>query len=152
MTPVNLNYKDQGHGPPLILIHGLSDDLHFWDPLIPQLSPYYRIITLDLRGHGLSEETPGPYSIEIFSEDILYLLSNLKINKAHFMGFSMGGAIAQQFTLDHPEMVSSLILISSFSYIDQNLDDNLLKLREYFSEGGFALYFDSGKSRGVGRT
>jgi 3-oxoadipate enol-lactonase len=142
MAHVHLNYHDQGQGHPLILIHGLSDDLHFWDPLIPCLSPHYRIISLGLRGHGQSGKTPGPYSIKLFSEDIFHLLNKLGIDKAHFMGFSMGGAIAQQFVLDHTEMVSSMILMSVFSYVDADFDEKLIKLREYLLEGGFGLYFD----------
>ncbi len=143
MKPANLNYHEKGQGYPLILIHGLSDDLHFWDPLIPGLAVHYQVISLDLRGHGQSPLTGDEYSIKQFAEDVIHLLDGLGIKKAHFIGFSLGGAIAQQLALDNPSRVLSLVLISSFSYTDSMLADKLLGLRCDALKGGFGQYFDS---------
>ena len=139
---IKLNYIMEGKGFPLILVHGLSDDLRFWTPLIPKLSGNYRTIALDLRGHGSSSKPEGPYSIEQFSRDLCDMLNKLNIKKAHFIGFSMGGAVVQELTVKHPEMVSSMILISSFSYVDSKLNEILRKLRKSLVEGGFAAFFD----------
>ncbi|MBI5681270.1 MAG: alpha/beta hydrolase [Methanobacterium sp.] len=142
LNEIKINYKDKGQGFPVILIHGLSDDLNLWEPLIPELTRYYRVIALDLRGHGNSSKPDIPYSINDFSRDVYTLLVNLNIKKAHFMGLSMGGALAQQFTVDHPGMVQSMILISSFTYLDSNSAETLLMLRESLIKGGFKLFFD----------
>ena len=140
---IKLNYIKKGDGFPLILIHGLSDDLRLWNHLIPELSRNYCTIALDLRGHGSSSKPHDTsYSIEQFSRDIYSLLVKLNIKKAHFIGFSMGGAIAQEFAVNYQDMVSSLILISSFSYVDSDLNRRLLKLRESLVKGGFAAFFD----------
>ncbi|MGB9980134.1 alpha/beta fold hydrolase [Methanobacterium sp.] len=139
---IKLNYIEKGEGFPLILIHGLSDDLRLWNHLIPELSRSYCTLALDLRGHGSSSKPSTSYSIAQFSRDIYCLLVKLNIKKAHFIGFSMGGAIAQDFAVKYPEMVSSLILISSFSYATHDLNKKLLKLRASLVEGGFAAFFD----------
>lgn len=142
LNNIKINYAEKGEGFPIVLVHGLSDDLRFWDPVISELSRYYHTITLDLRGHGKSSKPDAPYSIEQFSDDIHSLLVKLEIKKAGFIGFSMGGAVAQKFAVNHSEMVSSLVLISSFSYINNDLNKTLLKLRKALIEGGFAAFFD----------
>ena len=139
---IKLNYIQKGEGHHLILIHGLSDDLRLWSHLIPELSANYCTLALDLRGHGSSSKPNTSYSIEQFSMDIYSLLVKLDIKKAHFIGFSMGGAIAQEFAVNYPDMVSALVLISSFSYASSDLNIRLLKLRESLVKGGFAAFFD----------
>lgn len=140
---IKLNYIQKGEGFPLILIHGLSDDLRLWNHLIPELSANYSTIALDLRGHGSSSKPSSTsYSIGQFSMDIYGLFVKLNIKKAHFIGFSMGGAIAQEFAVNYPDMVSSLVLISTFSHASIDLNRRLLKLRESLVKCGFAAFFD----------
>jgi len=140
---ISVNYSETGAGFPIVLVHGLSDSSIFWAPLIPNLSKHYRTIALDLRGHGESEKPDAPYSVELFSEDLLCFLQKLEILNAHIMGLSLGAAVAQQLALDHPERVRSLILISSFSYIDSELRRNLEILRERITTGGIPAFFDA---------
>jgi len=127
----------------LILIHGLSDSSVLWVPLMSKLARHYRTIALDLRGHGESEKPDMPYSIQLFSEDLLCFLQRLKLPNAHLLGFSLGAAVAQQFTLDHPDKTSSLILLSPFSYSDPDLRKNLERLRESVARGGLPAFFDA---------
>lgn len=139
---IKINYEDKGQGFPVILIHGLSDDLRFWDPIVSELSKNYRTIAFDLRGHGKSDKPEGPYSIKQFVEDIYGVLLRLGIKEAHFIGFSMGSAILLQMALDHPQIVNKLVLISSFSFINHDLENNFINLKECLVEGGFSLFFD----------
>ena len=139
---IEINYRDEGTGFPIILIHGLSDTLMLWNPLIPELSGHYRIVTMDIRGHGYSGKPAGPYSIQMFSEDLREFLDKLQIPKAHFLGLSMGGSIAQQFTLDYPERVCSLTLLSSFYGHDSVLLGIFGKLKKALSENGLAAFYD----------
>ncbi|MCP8322698.1 MAG: alpha/beta hydrolase [Candidatus Methylarchaceae archaeon HK02M2] len=139
---IDINYIEEGVGYPLILIHGLSDDSNLWSPLMPEFSKYYRTIALDVRGHGHSGKPDMPYSIQLFSEDLLAFLEKLNIPQAHLLGFSMGGAIAQQFALVYPEKIRSLILLSTFSYNDSNLRNTFKKLRNSLARGGFPAFFD----------
>jgi 3-oxoadipate enol-lactonase len=97
---------------------------------------------MDIRGHGNSEKPEGPYSIQTFSDDLRVFLDKLEIPKAHLLGLSMGGSIAQQFTLDYPERVGSLILLSSFYGCDSGLRDIFGKLNKALSEKGLATFYD----------
>jgi len=139
---VEINYKEEGKGVSLVLLHGLSDDSTLWEPLIPEFSKRYRTITLDIRGHGFSSKPEMPYSIELFSEDLSRFLEKLGISQAHLIGLSMGAAIVQQFALDHPEKVRSLTLLSTFSYIDPHLQSSLTDLRNSIVTGGLTAFFD----------
>jgi 3-oxoadipate enol-lactonase len=137
-----INYQEKGTGFPLIIIHGLSDDSNLWIPVIPEFSRYYRTIALDVRGHGHSSKPDMPYSIPLFSSDIFEFINKMEISRANLMGLSMGSAIIQQFTLDHPERVNSLILLSAFDHADSYCRDNLVKLRNSLAEGGLPAYFN----------
>ena len=139
---ISVNYHEEGTGSPLVLIHGLSDDCALWAPLMPEFSRHYRAIALDVRGHGNSGKPDMPYSIQLFSNDLLGLFQELEIPKAHLLGLSMGAAIAQQFALDHPERTRSLILLSAFSHNDPGARDTLKRLRESVIRGGLPAFFD----------
>lgn len=138
---MELNYQESGQGFPIVFLHGLSDDLNFWAPLIPEISRDYRTICIDLLGHGRSPKKTH-YTMELFSEEIYSLLQTLKISKAHFIGFSLGGAVAQQIAVDHPQLVSSLVLMSSFSFVDAKLEKILINLRKCLLENGFSSFYD----------
>lgn len=101
---------------PLICIHGFGSKKETWIAQIGELSKYYRVIIFDLRGAGKSNrpEKP-PYTMEIFADDIKGLMDFLNIRKAHIMGRSMGGMIAQNFVLKYPEKVNKLILINTIA-------------------------------------
>ncbi len=93
------------------MIMGLSGNLHWWYPaLVEPLAEKFRVITLDNRGSGESDKPRGPYSIEVMAEDTAQLIAALGIGKAHVLGASMGGKIAQELALDYPELVDRLVL------------------------------------------
>lgn len=133
---------EEGSGFPLVLVHGLNGDLTAWGLVMPMLSQHYRTIALDVRGHGESSKPDQPYSIKGFSEDLCDFMKQLKIPKAHIVGLSMGGAIAQQFALNHPQMTRSLVLVSTFSYFDQQTYQTFTHLRQTLTKEGYPAYFD----------
>ena len=108
-----LHYRIEGNGEPLALIHGVGSDLTAWDGVIATLPGQYRILRADLRGHGESDKPRGPYSLRMFTDDLLALLHHLRFTQTHLVGFSLGGLIAQKFALDAPEYLSSLVIVSS---------------------------------------
>lgn len=110
---VQLAYRDEGSGPPVVMIHGVGSALDSWDGVLDRLSPARRYIRFDLRGHGGSARTPGPYSLDDFVDDTVALMDQLAIDRAAIVGFSLGGLIAQGFALTHPERVCALALIST---------------------------------------
>ena len=139
---MNLNYKIENEGQTIVLIHGLSDNLEYWQPLTNRLKKKYRILRYDLRGHGKSESGNEKISMDTYTEDLLKLLDKLKIKKANLIGFSLGGAIALDFTTRHPERVSSLVLMSSFYKSDEYLTKIFTSLKKALKKG-FPEFFDS---------
>ena len=142
LRDIEVHYREEGTGFPLVLIHGLNGDSTGWAAVMPEFARHYRTIAPDVRGHGASGKPEMPYSIKQFSQDLLEFLQELKIQQAHLLGLSMGGAIAQQFALEHPERVKCLILVSTFSYIDPPLYGAFNRLRQSLSEGGYPAFFD----------
>lgn len=138
---LKIYYQDLGSGYPVVLVHGMGSDLTIWEGIIPHIQKNFRTLALDLRGHGCSSKPPGPYSMEIFSQDIIGFLKHLDIRQAHFMGHSMGGAVLQELAIRKPELFNSLTLISSFAYVDQHLEEVLLKLLRSLRDEGYADFF-----------
>lgn len=103
-------YADEGSGEAILLVHGFPFDHTQWDPQIEAFSAKYRVIAPDLRGHGQSQAPPGPYSMELFAEDLAKLLDHLGVEKVILGGLSMGGYIAFAFLRKYPERVQALIL------------------------------------------
>ncbi|HOK09234.1 MAG TPA: alpha/beta hydrolase [Candidatus Hydrogenedens sp.] len=114
---IKIHYTDEGHGEPIILIHGfaVNADLNWRRPgIIDSLKPNFRIIAVDLRGHGLSSKphTSDEYGIKMV-KDIINLMDYIKIDKAHIVGYSLGGFIAIKLTTLYPDRVISLSPLGS---------------------------------------
>jgi 3-oxoadipate enol-lactonase len=103
-------WDEQGHGDPILLIMGLGYPSCMWYRTRPMLATRYRTIALDNRGVGQSEMPAGPYPIALMASDALAVLDAAGIESAHVYGISMGGMIAQEFALQNPQRVRSLIL------------------------------------------
>jgi len=138
-----MNYQEAGSGDPVIFLHGLSDDSNLWGLLIPQLAGYFRCIAVDLRGHGRSSKPDMPYTIRMFSDDLLGFMEKKAIPRSNMVGLSMGAAIIQQIAVDHPEKVESIVLLSAFDHADPACRANLIKLRDSINEGGLSRFFDT---------
>jgi 3-oxoadipate enol-lactonase len=107
---VSIYWDEQGQGPPVLLIMGLGWTSAMWHRTRPILADHYRTVALDNRGVGRSDVPPGPYSIALMASDAAAVLDTAGIERAHIFGVSMGGMIAQEFALQYPERVHSLIL------------------------------------------
>lgn len=107
---VGIYYEVHGTGEPLLLIEGLGYATWMWFKQVPSFSRHFQTIIFDNRGAGWSDKPDLPYTAAMMAGDAAGLLSNLGISRAHVLGVSMGGFIAQELALSHPEMVSSLIL------------------------------------------
>jgi 3-oxoadipate enol-lactonase len=106
-------WDEQGSGEPLLLIMGLSYPSYMWHRSRPVFAKSYRTIALDNRGVGQSDVPPGAYSIALMASDAAAVLDAAGIESAHVFGASMGGMIAQEFALQYPHRVRSLILGST---------------------------------------
>ena len=119
-------YSVEGSGPPLILIHGIGASRHSWDGLIRELSPEFRCISYDLRGHGRSPCPAPPYALDDLVEDLEALRRELRIDKAHFAGHSLGGMIGPAYARRYPQHVLSLGLYSTAAF---RTEDDSAKVR-----------------------
>ena len=103
-------WDEEGSGEPLLLIMGLSYPSYMWHRTRPVLAKRFRTIALDNRGVGQSDAPPGLYSIALMASDAAAVLDAARVQSAHVFGVSMGGMIAQEFALQYPDHVLSLIL------------------------------------------
>lgn len=111
-------YTDEGKGFPVVLIHGLAGDHTAWAPQIRDFGERYRILAFDNRGAGQSTHRDEPVTTADLARDTLALMDARGIEKAHIVGRSMGGAIAQHMALLAPRRVQSLVLCASFGKLD----------------------------------
>lgn len=110
---IDLHYVEAGAGAPLLLIHGLGGSHQDWAHQLAEFAPHFRVIAPDLRGFGDTPVGRRLISIQRLTHDVLALLDALGIKRCFVIGHSMGGAIAQQLTLDHPQRVRRLIIANS---------------------------------------
>jgi 3-oxoadipate enol-lactonase len=116
---VRLHYRMDGDAgaPPLLLSNSLGTSLDMWEPQIGVLETRFRVVRYDSRGHGRSETTRGPYSIEILAQDALGLLDALAIARTHMCGLSMGGIVAMWLGINAPDRVDRLVLANTAAKI-----------------------------------
>ena len=108
---------------------------------MPEFSKHYRTVALDVRGHGGTSKPDQPYSIKGFAEDFREFMKQLKIPRAHILGLSMGGAIAQQFALAHPEMIQSRACFHLRLY-RRTGRTGFHPVEPESQEGGYPAFFD----------
>ena len=137
---IDVDYADVGKGDVVVLLHGLGSTKKDWDLQIPVLSQKFRVIAPDFRAHGNSERVPKQQGVEIMTEDIFQLLKFLKIKKASFVGFSMGGAVCFNMAYLHPEIVAKLVIVNSgpdFNNAKDSGIDILAERTKIIKEQGF---------------
>lgn len=115
---VSISYEITGSGRPLILTHGLGGNAQRWEPLVPELSHHYQVLTWDVRGHGQSDKPEGDYTVKLFASDLAAILKKEQIRSAFVLGHSMGGIIALRFALDFPNLCAALIVSSSTAEVN----------------------------------
>jgi 3-oxoadipate enol-lactonase len=116
LNGVEIAYSIEGDtGPWLVMSHSLGCTQAMWDPQMPALAGRYRVLRYDTRGHGSSEGPPGAYTLEQLADDAAALLDHVGVQRAIWVGFSMGGMIGQVFALRHAARVQALVLADTTS-------------------------------------
>ncbi|MDR5682651.1 MAG: alpha/beta fold hydrolase [Armatimonadota bacterium] len=110
---IRLYYEEEGTGPPLLLLEGLGYALWMWFKQRPALRRRFHLIAPDNRGVGLSDKPDAPYTIDLFADDAAALLDHLGVRRTHVLGVSMGGMIALNLSLRHPDRVDRLVLVNT---------------------------------------
>ena len=116
LNGIDINFEVHGDGPPLVLAHGYTASLDMWREQVPAFSVRYRVVIYDTRGHGATTAPAEPERYDIardYVADQLALMDHLGIDAAYVGGLSMGGMIAQEFVLQHPDRVKALLLFDT---------------------------------------
>jgi non-heme chloroperoxidase len=146
-TGVRLAYVEQGprDGPPVILLHGLSDSLHSYDLLRPLLPGRWRVFAVTMRGHGASDKPHTGYAMHEFACDVAAFMNAVGLTRAVLVGHSLSSAITLQTAADYADRVSGIVLIGAFAHFRDTATMNELHAAVVdFDEscgGEFALAF-----------
>jgi len=141
--PTAMSCRVEGTGPPVILLHGVGGNHTVWNDVIPGLSKEFLVLAPDLRGHGRSRAPDGShFTFAELAGDVLHLLDEKGIPSAHFVGLSGGALLALRITLEHPNQVRSLTMVSGAAYTDAHTRSVAQRWGETLAEEGpdrFAL-------------
>lgn len=108
----SVRVRVHGSGPPVLLINGLGANVSMWAPLLERLRDF-RVITFDAPGTGKSQAPVLPYKVSAIADVAVHVLDELGLDQVDVLGYSLGGGVAQQLALDHPDRVRRLVLVSS---------------------------------------
>ncbi len=108
-----LYYTDRGQGVPLLFVHGLGSSTRDWAAQVQHFVDRYRVLRVDLRGHGRSERGEGPYSIAQFAREVAVFLRKRVGKPAHVVGLSMGGMVALELAASAPRLLRGLVVVNS---------------------------------------
>jgi len=116
---IYINYELSGKkgAPVVVLSHSLSSSLLMWNPQMGALNPYFQVLRYDTRGHGGSDAPSGAYTLEQLAKDVVKLLDALDVDRAHFVGLSLGGMIGQSLALNDPHRLRSLTLCDTAAVV-----------------------------------
>jgi 3-oxoadipate enol-lactonase len=116
-----------GNGPLVLFLHGIGGNRHHWREQLPIFASRFKAVAWDARGYGESDDYEGSLKFDDFSSDVLRVLDHFKQAKAHLVGLSMGGRIARNFALRHPERVARLVLANTTPGFDALTPDEVEK-------------------------
>ena len=113
-APLDLHHQIQGEGPPLVLLHGAFMTIETnWSTSLGELARSNKVIAVELQGHGRTADRAAGLSYETMADDVAGLLDRLGVRKANVMGYSMGGNVALQLALRHPDRVERIVAVST---------------------------------------
>jgi aminoacrylate hydrolase len=139
-----LHYDEAGGGDPLLLVSGLNGLAAPWQGIIPGLAERFRVITHDHRGLGRSDAWTGAYSVDQIAADVLGLMDRLGLVRAHIVGHSLGGAVAQAIAADHPGRVGGLVIYASWPGQDAYFNRTMLMRRDVLLHQGVEAFLRTG--------
>lgn len=137
---LELYYETHGQGEPVLLVSGLGGVGSYWQPQMKSFTEKYQVILHDHRGSGKSSHSNIKYSIEQMADDVVRLMDELKIERAHLVGHSTGGVIGQVMAIDHPERLKSVVAYASWTKADPFMRRVFEARRTLLMESGTRAY------------
>ena len=147
---LKIHYEVHGAGPAMIFIHANPFDRRLWMYQVARFSPFYRVISIDLRGYGLSDKPETSFTLRDMTDDVLGICKDEGIEKAIFCGCSVGSGLAMLIGLEHPQLAQAIILVGGSSsgprdaeamvagFKDRDLGEYLMTLMRGYVAPGFA--------------
>jgi pimeloyl-ACP methyl ester carboxylesterase len=108
---ISMYYRERGEGEPLVMVQGFGGGHEGWFFQARAFGEHFRVIVFDNRGIGRTERSPKPYTIDTMAEDTIGLMDALGVARAHVLGMSLGGIVAQEVAIKHPDRVMKLVLV-----------------------------------------
>ncbi len=136
---VRLNVIDEGHGPPVVFVHGLGGTWRDWEPELDQLTDRYRVVVPEHRGHGRSDAGTEKLTVPLLARDVEALCRSLGVDRAAVVGLSLGGMVAQALALDAAPLVAALVVADSTPSVSEPARSLLLGSVPLVREGGMEL-------------
>lgn len=144
---VCLYYDIHGEGPTTLLLHPVGLDVTCWVAQVEALAASFRVLRVDLRGHGRSAVPPPPYTLSGFAAEVHALLEQLHLAPAHVIGLSLGGMVAQVLALEHPRDVRSLVLADTNSTLSPDARRVMIERGEAATRGGMSSVLEGTLTR-----
>ena len=110
---IDVHYEVTGKGPWLTLSHSVAANLGMWDAQLDLLNQHFTVLRYDTRGHGQTQDTEGPYTLEQLADDVQGLLKHLGVTRTHWIGLSLGGMIGQVLAIRHPNVLDHVVIADS---------------------------------------
>jgi len=139
---INIAYDVSGQGEPLVLIMSNEDSRQGWFFQKRPFGKYFKVVTFDSRGAGRSDKPDEPYKMKTLADDTVGLMNHLGIDKAHILGVSEGGIVAQEVAINYPERVNKLVLVSTTHGSEDEMTPEMQKIlgvTEHFSGNGMLM-------------
>jgi len=136
---INIEYYVNGQGEPLVLVVAIEDSQQTWIFQKRAFGKHFKVITFDSRGAGKSDKTEEPYTIKTLADDTIGLMNHLGIDKAHILGISGGGRVAQELAINYPERIKKLVLVSTDHGGEEEMTPEMQKIfgvTGHFSQDG----------------
>jgi aminoacrylate hydrolase len=133
-------YEESGEGEPLVFASGLNGVARYWQPQVPVFSKRFRVITYDHRGTGSSDKSQREFSVDGMASDLLALMDALKIERAHLVGLSTGGAIGQTIAIEAPQRLNRLVMCSTWTHCDPWFRRLFQARRAMYQQAGSELH------------
>ncbi len=144
ISDCNLYVEQHGNGYPVLFVSGLSGLSSYWAEQVPVFAKEFTVVLHDHRGTGKSDHTEMAYTVDRMAADVVELMDRLEIPRAHIVGHSTGGAIAQTLAIEHPERVAAMVVAASWPKPDAFFRRLFMLRREILTQLGQAAYAQAG--------
>lgn len=144
---INCEISGKSDAPTVVLSHSLSSGMLMWGPQLNALEPNYRVVRYDMRGHGKSDAPKGPYTLDMLAKDVVGLLDALEIERAHFVGLSIGGMIGQCLGLNDAHRFQTLVLSDTAAVIPEDAKPLFEERKQMAREKGMGALVDETLAR-----